>query len=173
MATSPGNAQGQILEVQAGKLRCCLDLDSVVRATNLVELQPIPNAPPFIKGAFDYAGATLLAIDLAERLGMSDHRPYTLNTPMLICRGDRMMGALIVDEVLGLARLLDMQCSHGEIFDRPLVAPFKGLQITAHGPTLQLDVDAALDVQISSGFFDPPAESDDDAVPATAVEDLS
>ena len=137
-------------------MHCCLDLDSVVRASNLVELQLIPNGPPFFKGTFEHAGDTVLVVDLAERLGISDHRPYTLDTPMLICRGERHVGALIVDEVLGLTRTRPNTETHEHTFDQPEVAPFKGLLLTKRGPALHLDVDAALDVRISSEPFELP-----------------
>lgn len=150
-----------MLAMRLGEMVCCIDLSAVIRATTLVELKPIPQSPSYLKGIMDFAGNNLLVVDLAERLSLSDHQSYSLDTPIVICRSAQGDGAFIVDEMLGVTRVSGGDDRHESTFDCPDKLPFKGVLKTEHGPALWLDVESAIKVFISDATIDCGPELED------------
>lgn len=150
---TPENEE-RMFAIRLGKVNCCIELSSIVRTTSLVELQPIPGSPPFLKGIMDFAGNNLLVLDLAERLSLSDLNPYTLDTSIVICQFEDNMGAFIVDELLGIINVQTDGDRHEAAFDCHNKLPFKGVLSTEHGLALWLDVDSAVRVLFSETISD-------------------
>lgn len=126
----------------------CVALNRIERVLLLVDLKPIPLAPNFVVGLMSLQGQSVVVIDLAQRLGLNDEEPYSLNTPILLCESQsgKMMG-LVVSEVVGVERLNGNGVQLCPVFDEPS-SPFRGVINSEYGQSLQLDVDKVLDVQI-------------------------
>lgn len=94
----------QFLAVRAGELQICIELECVERTFSLVALQPVPGGAHFVAGIMNHAGVSLPVIDLALRLALPS-APYSLDTPIVMCRqGDRRVG-VIVSDIIGIQSL--------------------------------------------------------------------
>lgn len=87
---------GLFLTVEVSGTQVLLPSDSVQEVVRLVELQPLPGAPPHVLGAFIYRGVSALAVDLARMLGVE--REPSLDAHLVVCAGGRTV-ALLVDHV--------------------------------------------------------------------------
>jgi len=75
-----------------------LPIDDVQEIQQIVALTEFPDTAPALVGMVNLRGRVVPVIDLRLLLGM-EALPYTLETPMIVCRRDERLVALIVDEV--------------------------------------------------------------------------
>ncbi|WP_224245802.1 chemotaxis protein CheW [Hyalangium gracile] len=87
---------GLFLTVEVAGTQVLLPSDSVQEVVRLVEMQPLPGAPPQVMGAFTYRGVSALAVDLAVLMGV--RREPSLDAHLVVCSGSRTV-ALLVDHV--------------------------------------------------------------------------
>jgi purine-binding chemotaxis protein CheW len=87
---------GLFLTVEVCGTQVLLPSDSVQEVVRLVEMQPLPGAPPHVRGAFIYRGVSAVTVDLARLMGVE--REPSLDAHLVVCSGARTM-ALLVDHV--------------------------------------------------------------------------
>ena len=78
-----------------------LRLASVERLTRMVEVTPLPNAPPMVSGVINLQGRIVPVLNLRKRLSLTEREP-NLNDHMIIARTSRRCVALVVDSVTGV-----------------------------------------------------------------------
>jgi purine-binding chemotaxis protein CheW len=138
----------QVLQFVAQKIHICIALERVERILSLVALKPVPLSPKYVTGILSLPGESIVVIDLAERLGLADDTPYTINTPILLCSNSagRKTG-LIVSRIIGVDKIQTEDIQLGPEFDEQ-TSPFTGVVNSANGPSLQLDVNKVLTFSI-------------------------
>jgi len=138
----------QVLHIVANDHQFCVRLERVERILSLVALKPVPLSPPFIVGLMTLTGKSVVVIDLAERLGLKDDRPYTIDTPILLCANgnDRLMG-LIISEIISIDAVDTNELQLAPTFEEPS-SPFEGVINTSRGPSLLLNVDKVMPVNV-------------------------
>lgn len=90
---------GLYLTLDAAGTSALLVADAVQEVVRLVELEPLPGAPPHVAGTFIYRGSPAVAVDLAVLLGVK--REPALDAHLVICKGARPV-AVLVDRVRDL-----------------------------------------------------------------------
>lgn len=90
---------GMFLTLEAAGTCALLAADTVQEVVRLVELEPLPGAPPHVAGTFVYRGSPAMAVDLAALLGV--RRQPDLDAHLVICKGARTV-AVLVDRVRDL-----------------------------------------------------------------------
>jgi len=95
----------EILKFKIPGMRLCAPLANVVKVLPLMELQPAPGAPRYLRGLMNLHGRSIPVIDLAARLGYGGYTRYTLETPILLCEHEGLQTGLIVDKVIGVETL--------------------------------------------------------------------
>jgi purine-binding chemotaxis protein CheW len=132
---------GLFLTVEVGGTQVLLPSDSVQEVVRLVELQPLPGAPPHVVGAFVYRGVSAVAVDLARLMGVQ--REPSLDAHLVVCSGARTV-ALLVDHVQDIVEaplLVDRVEEHEERSPWDDTGLMAGLCRTADGslrPLLRL-----------------------------------
>lgn len=81
--------------------RYALPLHTVERVFPMVEVSPLPKAPPITLGVINLHGAVIPVLDIHRRFGFPP-RGYGLAAHLLVARTSRRTLALPVDEVLGV-----------------------------------------------------------------------
>jgi len=137
------------LKIKLGDVLCCVELSYILRTITLVDINPIPQAPSFINGFINFAGTQLMVADLSARFGLSSEQPYTLDTPMLICRSGDSMAAFIVDEIVGLVSANESSAQLEANFDCKEKLPFKGVLNCADEVCLWLDLAQVINILVS------------------------
>ncbi|MCY1015204.1 chemotaxis protein CheW [Pyxidicoccus sp. MSG2] len=90
---------GMYLTIDAASTSALLAADSVQEVVRLVEMEPLPGAPPHIAGTFVYRGSPAVVVDLAALMGV--RRVPDLDAHLVICKGARTV-AVLVDRVRDL-----------------------------------------------------------------------
>ncbi|MEA3211645.1 MAG: purine-binding chemotaxis protein CheW [Chthoniobacter sp.] len=81
--------------------RFALDASRVQRVVPAVEIAPVPDLPPGVRGVISVRGDVVPVFDLRLRLGLPS-RAVRLNDHFLIAKTSRRLVALIVDVVSGV-----------------------------------------------------------------------
>jgi purine-binding chemotaxis protein CheW len=89
---------GRILTFRLDDQYFGLPIENVQEIQQIVELMPLPDAPPALVGLLDVRGTVVPAIDLRILVGM-ERRDYRLETPMVFCNVHGRVVCLIVDAV--------------------------------------------------------------------------
>ncbi len=121
-----------------------LPVEDILEVAALVEITPLPAAPPEVVGVINRRGMTLPLLDLRRCLG-HPARPLDLNTLFVVVQpggptgGGRMAG-LITDDVRGVIQL------PAEAMQLPATGgPYvRGMAVIDAAPVLVLDVAALL-----------------------------
>lgn len=87
-----------------GGRRYALPIDIVQEIQQIVALTEFPDTSPALIGMVNLRGAVVPVIDLRILIGVPQ-QPFTLETPMIVCRSGEALVALIVDEVVDVIRL--------------------------------------------------------------------
>ena len=138
----------QVLQFVTQKIHVCVGLDRVERILSLVSLKPVPLSPRYVVGIMSLPGESVVVVDLAERLGLQDNRPYTIDTPILLCTNSagRKTG-LIATAISGVENVSKADIQLKPEFDEKN-SPFVGIVNTSSGPSLQLNTDKILSFSI-------------------------
>jgi purine-binding chemotaxis protein CheW len=92
------------LIVSIGERTVAFPAERVVELVRMVAMEPLPDAPGWIPGVIDLRGTPAPVVDLRARFGLGS-RAYGLDTPMIICRQNERMVAVVADaaeEVIAL-----------------------------------------------------------------------
>lgn len=118
-----------LLLFEVGKNRFGLEAAKIVEVLPLVAMKPIPHAPLFIPGLFNYRGRVVPVVDLGALLGEGPARPLMSSRIMLVedraTSGEaRLLGLLAehVTETL-VCRMEDFQDSGVHVTDAPYLGP--------------------------------------------------
>lgn len=158
LSTEPAEKAGggfrPLLRFTVGDLQCAIDLSQVERVYLFMELIQVPGRPDYCAGLMNYHGQGIAVIDLGSWLGMGAMRPYSLETPVILCRLGAHRLAFIVSEVTGvdkspvdaISRQADPGVGH---------TPFKAVVSLPDGLVMLLDTAGILEV---SGLGDGKAD---------------
>jgi len=139
----------QVIHFLSANTEYCLDLQHVVKVLPIMQLRYVPGGPEFLRGLMSLGGVSLPVIDLAERLGLDNRNPYTIDTPILLCAdGDKQAG-VIVDEVLGVSDVSENSLQMRPLFKPGGTTAFRAAIKTDRGLSLLLDVGQILDVDLA------------------------
>ncbi len=73
-------------------------IEDVREILQMVEIRPVPDAPPHLCGAINVRGRVLPVVDLRTILGL-ETRPYDLRTPIVVLEDEAKAVGVVVDEV--------------------------------------------------------------------------
>lgn len=135
----------EVLHFRVSGMQLCVPLDYVYKVVPIMSLQPVPGAPPYLRGLMNLHGTSIPVMDLAMRLGHKSSQKYTLDTPILLCSsGDRRAG-LIISEVRDVRSIENQERQMTNLLkdgDLPFLAVFN----TQDGLSLMLDIQRVLDM---------------------------
>lgn len=94
-------ASEQLIVITLDEQRYALRLAAVERIARMVEITPLPAAPPAVSGMVNVQGRILPVYDLRRRFGLPQ-REIALTDQFIIARTARWPVALIADAVTGV-----------------------------------------------------------------------
>jgi purine-binding chemotaxis protein CheW len=135
-------ARMQLLVFCLDGQRYALDLASVERVVQAVELTPLPGAPAIVAGAIDVKGRILPVLCLRRRMGQPP-REIVPSDQLLIAQIRERTVALLIDAAQGL-----IECEASAIADPAAIVPglesFQGVVQLADGLVLIHDLEKFL-----------------------------
>lgn len=105
METMQDQKQINILQIMIQHVHAAIDLNYVQKALLLVALEYVPQSPKYLIGLMNDSGRSIPVVDLSLLLGMMRNKPYTLDTPILICKDDHQTIGFIVDNILDISTI--------------------------------------------------------------------
>jgi purine-binding chemotaxis protein CheW len=121
--------------------RHALPLLAVERVVSMVEVTPLPGAPPITLGVIDVHGALLPVVDLRVRFALS-RAPYGADSQLVLVRTPRRRLAVAVERVAGVAELAADAVTAATAL--PPARGLAGLATLADGLVLIHDLDSVL-----------------------------
>jgi len=112
------NEKLQILHFQSQDVHFCMDLGFIKKVLPLVSFEAIPGAANYVAGLINIAGRSITVIDFGLCIGLSRQRPYTLDTPILICGNEKQEFGMIIDKVIDLVTIEKKSLQMKEQFDK-------------------------------------------------------
>lgn len=95
-----------VIHCLVNQTHVCINLDYIKKSLALPQLEPIPQSAPYIVGVMNLAGRSLPVMDLGMRLNIMRNKPYTLDTPILICSNGQQELGLVVDKIFGFDEVM-------------------------------------------------------------------
>jgi purine-binding chemotaxis protein CheW len=80
----------------------------------MVEVSPLPKAPPITLGVINYHGMVIPVLDIRRRFSFPP-RDYGLKAHLLVARTSRRTLAVPVDEVLGVKEVAEVAVTSPEV----------------------------------------------------------
>ena len=118
-----------------------IEILRVQEIKGFTKVRPIPNAPPYIKGAINLRGTVVPIIDLRSRFGMSETE-YNQFTVIIVVSIETKVVGLVVDavsDVLNIAKeQIDESLNLGSDIDTSF---FRGMGKVGEKLVVLLDVD--------------------------------
>jgi purine-binding chemotaxis protein CheW len=102
MVNTEIKADFQVLHFQSQGVHFCADLNCIKKFLPLMQLEPIPGSLKHVAGLMNVAGRGIPVIDFAICLGLQRTSPYSLDTPILLCKNNEDEMGIIIDGVIGL-----------------------------------------------------------------------
>jgi purine-binding chemotaxis protein CheW len=99
-------ADSWVLTFRIGATEHALPVGDVLEVVRMVALTPLPDGPPWLRGAVNYRGRLLPVLDARTRLGLPARAP-DLSMPIVMVRAGDAAAGLIVDEALDVLRLVE------------------------------------------------------------------
>jgi purine-binding chemotaxis protein CheW len=112
-----GFAQGQIVVFLLDDHRYGLRLSAVERAVQIVEITPLPKAPPIVMGIVNLGGRVIPVFNIRKRFGLEEREPDPKDHLVIANTALRTVG-LVVDEVCGV-----VEQTAGEIVNPETILP--------------------------------------------------
>lgn len=150
----------EILKFKIPGMRLCAPLENAIKVLPLMELQPVPGAPRYLRGLMNLHGRSIPVIDLAARLGYGGYTRYTLETPILLCEYEGLQSGLIVDKVIGVETLERDAWQQTPAFDNAGLL-LHGTVQTQFGPLQVLCIENVIAID-TGATHSPVAPGDDD-----------
>jgi purine-binding chemotaxis protein CheW len=134
--------QTQLVLFALDEQRYALDLASVERIVRVVDVTPLPKAPPIVLGIINVKGDVVPVYDLRRRFRLPE-REIKLTDQLMIAKTSRQTVALLVDGVDGVLEVADEEiASAGEIL--PEIEYVHGVVKLQDGLVLIHDLDQFL-----------------------------
>lgn len=131
-----------ILQFKINQQLYGLPLSNIDRVIHYLEMQTVPGVADYYAGIMNIQGHNILVIDLAKKLNIDQSKPYTLDTPIVICQTDQNEKAgFIVDEVVGITDAQESDQQLQKILQQNSDACLLGDLHTDNGDTLLLNAD--------------------------------
>lgn len=99
LGTLPGTLDVVVFVVEG--CRYALDVGTVEQVLPMVEISPLPHAPPVALGVINLHGRIVPVVDIRRRSSLPQH-DYGVDSRLLVARTSRRTLALPVDEVAGV-----------------------------------------------------------------------
>lgn len=144
-AVSRSEASQEVLYFRASSMQLCVPLDYVSKVLPLMTLQPVPGAPPYLRGLMNLHGTSIPVMDLAARLGHTTSQSYTLDTPILMCSYEGRHAGLIISEVQEVRSIDNRERQINDVLSEGNL-PFLAVFNSRHGLALMLDIQKVLDI---------------------------
>ncbi len=96
-----GFVAGQVVVFLLGDRRYGLRLSVVERVVQMVEITPLPKAPPIVMGIVNLQGRIIPVFNIRKRFGLEERDPDP-NDHLVIANTSRRTVGLIVDEASGI-----------------------------------------------------------------------
>lgn len=103
------NARVALLPFLLDGHTCAVPVDTVARVIPLVEITPLPDAPPCVHGIINVAGAVVPVFDMKTRFGLPGGE-FALTQVIVIAAIPGRQVGFVADEVLGI-----MHCREREL----------------------------------------------------------
>lgn len=134
---------GATLVFEVAGQRFGLPVEQVVQIIEMVALTPLPKAPDIVAGVMSFHGQVIPVVDVRRRLNLSP-KPYTLRTPIVICRIGKNTTGLVVDSVRGVVEFaVEKVSAPAQIFTPETMPPLpllRGVARLDDGLLLILDL---------------------------------
>lgn len=119
----------QSLHFRVGQYDLLLPLDTSTEIINKIDYSPIPNSRPWLMGIASRRGQLLTLIDLKNFLFATESSSSLKNKRIIATKVGQVFLGLVVDQVVGMARLWEMQseASHPADWDDVIVELLRGI----------------------------------------------
>lgn len=111
------NRQHQFVVFALEGQRYALDLFSVRRVVQAVDITPLPKAPEIVHGVINAAGEIIPVVNVRKRFRLAE-REVTLSDRLVIAHTPQRPVALVVDEVTGI-----IECREQDIIAAKKILP--------------------------------------------------
>lgn len=135
----------EALYFRVSNMQLCVPLDHVSKVLPLMALQPVPGAPPYLRGLMNLHGESIPVMDLAARLGHQSEQNYTLDTPILLCNSGPLRAGLVISEVQDVRSINDDERQITGLLSEGHL-PFLAVFNSQYGLSLMLDVKKVLEI---------------------------
>ncbi len=146
----PFQRAAKYLQLQAEGILCAIELQRVEKIVSLMALNPVPSAPDYLVGVFDYHGFIVPVIDLSLRIGQSCFVTYDINKCVVLCETmdqDTLIGLIVT----GVGDVIEIKNT-----ELQLLSEFSGKQLPLYACYKQtsaicflLNADILLDSSLS------------------------
>ncbi len=128
-ATTGDDQLLQSLHFRVGQYNLLLPLDHSTEVINKIDYSPIPISRPWLLGIASRRGQLMTLIDLKNFLFNADSADSLKHKRIIATRVGQMLLGLVVDQVVGMARLWEMQTenSYPASWDDSVVSLLAGL----------------------------------------------
>jgi purine-binding chemotaxis protein CheW len=142
----PLNASGEVefVTFYVGDLLMGVDINQLEEINRLIDITPVPHAPPYVRGVVNLRGEVVTVVDLRRILGLGESEITGRNRNVIVNSQGEQIG-LLVDRIADVVR-----ASNDEL-DRPPANVggvdgrfFKGIYKLEKNLLIILDVDAAI-----------------------------
>ena len=119
----------QSLHFRVGQYDLLLPLDTSTEIINKIDYSPIPISRPWLMGVASRRGQLLTLIDLKNFLFATEANSSLKNKRIIATKAGQVFLGLVVDQVVGMARLWEMQseASHPADWDHAIVELLRGI----------------------------------------------
>lgn len=128
-AVSQDTQSLQSLHFRVGQYDLLLPLDTSTEIINKIDYSPIPISRPWLMGIASRRGQLLTLIDLKNFLFATESGNSLKNKRIIATKVGQVFLGLVVDQVVGMARLWEMQseASHPADWDDVIVELLRGI----------------------------------------------
>lgn len=105
---NPMETPQQLVVFTLGDQRYGLPLDSVERATRIVEITPLPDAPAIVLGVINVHGRLVAIVNLRHRFRLPE-RELALSDQIVVARTKLRPIAVVADDVIGVLAYTEQQ----------------------------------------------------------------
>lgn len=127
-----------------------IPIDHVQEIQQIVAFSEVPGAGSGVVGMVNLRGHVIPAVDMRRIMGLAAAE-YTLETPMIICRIDDQLVAIIVDEVQDVLQL-SPECLQGPPAMHALASKMIAVARMDEGLVYVMDVQALLGHALSGSW---------------------
>jgi purine-binding chemotaxis protein CheW len=154
-----GFVSGQVVVFLLDDRRYGLRLSTVERVVHMVEITPLPKAPPIVMGIVNLWGRVIPVFNIRKRFGLEERDPDP-NDHLVIANTSRRTVGLIVDEASGI-----VEQTAGEVVNPEGILPgieyIEGVVKREDGMILIHDLDLFLSIDEENaldGAMEKPLE---------------